>query len=643
MKYLLTATCFLFLTFGFAQTLTPLNANISFSANTNNQPSMSTAETTACGVDTNGYALFKATGLQALSVNNATSAGELSQYFNAPQAITISGVSFYGYKIDATNGITMNVTVAIYAAGLDSIPTGLPLASTTLAIDTTFAPGTLDALRKHAIFATAITTSNPYVVVISNNTATPMGLIFNSWTAQDGDQEWLSSVKIGTSWLRSYNINVGGASFDSDCLFEPHTNYTLTSNYTISDSCFINGNTVSFTNTSSPILAHRMYNQAAAIGTVNVSYTWNFGDASPLLNAINTSHTYSTPGVYSITLSDTNYGWTTNCADSKTVITGLSVMPTWTSTQTGLNSSFTNTTTTNPNNNYSWDFGDGNTSTQTSPNHTYAAAGNYTVCLTVTNGCGPNVMCNTITVGCPIPAPNFTSAIVGIGPDVNFTNTTTLVTGQTYLWDFGDGNTSTQASPNHTFPTAGVYVVCLTVTNTCGTGTNCNPVTVCSTPTASFTSAGTPPDFTFTNTSATFGSNVSYAWDFGDGNISTLINPSHTYLANGTYTVTLLIIDSCGTNTSTQTIVVSGVGLDELNSNLVKIFPNPALDLLNIQSTQTIAAVELIDITGRTIYTSNTVTSNQQIDVSNFVKGQYLLTVLFEDGQKQKTMIVVQH
>jgi len=118
--------------------------------------------------------------------------------------------------------------------------------------------------------------------------------------------------------------------------------------------------------------------------------------------------------------------------------------------------------------NYSWDFGDGNTSTLYSPVHTYTTPGTYTVTLIVTI---PNSACNGASADTAIRVnyivvnpgptavftPDNTSGCVGL--TVNFNNTSTNAV--SYLWDFGDGNTSTLTSPSHTYNTAGVFTTSL--------------------------------------------------------------------------------------------------------------------------------------------------------------------------------------
>ncbi|WP_236610359.1 PKD domain-containing protein [Methanosphaerula palustris] len=218
---------------------------------------------------------------------------------------------------------------------------------------------------------------------------------------------------------------------------------------------------------------------------------------------------------------------------------------------------------------WSWDFGDGNTSTTQSPSHTYTVAGNYTVNLTATNAGGSNTTTKTnyITVTASespsAPVANFNANVTnGTAPlTVGFTDASTGAP-TSWSWSFGDGNTSTTQSPSHTYTVAGNYTVNLTATNASGSNTsvrtNYITVTGSETPTApvanfnaNITNGTAPLAVQFTDLST--GAPVTWSWDFGDGNTSTVQNPAYTYAAAGNYTVNLTATNAGGSNTTTKT------------------------------------------------------------------------------------------
>ena len=214
---------------------------------------------------------------------------------------------------------------------------------------------------------------------------------------------------------------------------------------------------------------------------------------------------------------------------------------------------------------YLWDFGDGNTSTLSSPSHTYTATGVYTVTLSAGDGIVTDTLTRTnlITVTTAV-APNAdfsASPLTGTAPlTVTFSNNSTNAT--EYLWDFGDGNTSTLSSPSHTYTATGVYTVTLSagdgiVTDTL-VRTGYITVTEPAGPSADFSAfplnGSTPLLVQFLNHSTNA---TGYEWDFGDGNTSTLSSPSHTYTATGVYTVTLSADDGIVTDTLTRTNLIT--------------------------------------------------------------------------------------
>lgn len=163
------------------------------------------------------------------------------------------------------------------------------------------------------------------------------------------------------------------------------------------------------------------------------------------------------------------------------------------------------------------------------------------------------------------PTANFTFAATGL--TVNFTDTSTDAGGTitSHAWTFGDGGTSTAASPSHVYAAAGTYSVTETVTDSASGKSSAKTVSVTvspggGTPVANFTftTSGLTANFTDTSTD-TGGSIGTHAWNFGDGATSTATSPSHTYAASGTYSVSETVTDSVSgvSNTKTTSVTVS--------------------------------------------------------------------------------------
>ena len=188
-------------------------------------------------------------------------------------------------------------------------------------------------------------------------------------------------------------------------------------------------------------------------------------------------------------------------------------------------------------------------------------------------GLGPQIGTAPMVI---VPVASFTaSAATGIAPlSVVFSDTSTPGTAPigTWLWEFGDGSTSTQRNPAHVYSAAGTYTVCLRVTTSVGSDTATTTVTVMpplvrpvASYTASPTSGSAPLTVSFTDTSTPGSAAITdWRWDFGDGITSTDRNPSHVYWAAGTYAVGLTVTTEAGSHTASGSIIA---GAPDVPSN----------------------------------------------------------------------------
>lgn len=157
----------------------------------------------------------------------------------------------------------------------------------------------------------------------------------------------------------------------------------------------------------------------------------------------------------------------------------------------------------------------------------------------------------------PVAGFNYSGAGVAAPAAVTFTNTSTNAS--SYSWDFGDNATSTDINPTHTYTAGGVYTVRLTANGEGGSNSITKTINILTVngPTADFSINGggcqAPCSVSFTDLST---GATSYSWDFGDGQTSTAMNPSHTYNSGGSFAVVLTVNGPTGTGTKTRTVSI---------------------------------------------------------------------------------------
>ncbi|WP_170971087.1 PKD domain-containing protein [Ilyomonas limi] len=194
-----------------------------------------------------------------------------------------------------------------------------------------------------------------------------------------------------------------------------------------------------------------------------------------------------------------------------------------------------------------WDFGEGTVSTEQNPSHTYSLPNIYTVSLTATNseGCKQTYTWEKyIQVADTVNADfdyKYTNICQSPAP-IAFTNRSSSATPlSSFNWTFGDGQTSSDSAPSHTYNNIGTYKVQLVAVNNSGCKDTIIKSLTIGKAGADFTyntsTACTNSAVAFTNTSSTIPASVS--WDFGDGTTSTIISPNHIYKNAGKYTVTM--------------------------------------------------------------------------------------------------------
>ncbi|GAB3519375.1 hypothetical protein GCM10027442_41070 [Emticicia fontis] len=207
--------------------------------------------------------------------------------------------------------------------------------------------------------------------------------------------------------------------------------------------------------------------------------------------------------------------------------------------------------------NYSWDFGDGNKSAEQNPSNLYLKNGNYNVTLVISNNKSQDSKTQALTiVDAPKPTGNFSFTNQGNGKILFKTDALKV---DSYLWNFGDGESSTEKEIEHLYKLNGTYQVQLTLTNSNGKTELKQEVKVNDSPKPiakfSFNNIG-DGKISFSNESENADS---FKWDFGDGSTSTDKSPQHTYAKNGDFKITLDAVNKNGTTSFQKTITISNV------------------------------------------------------------------------------------
>ncbi len=403
------------------------------------------------------------------------------------------------------------------------------------------------------------------------------------------------------------------------------------------------------------------------IDTLNLGkqFKWDFGDGSPeqTTTVDSISHIYTQIGNYTVRLisidssscniADTAY--TTIHARRDKAILGLDAvkLPPCTS----LIYQFTNTSTAPPNKpfgnrSFAWDFGDGSADTTIQPApHSYAAEGTYIVKLYLidTNYCNaPDLIVDTIRIAANVKA-QFTTPPSGCAPYTAEFNNTSLA-GQTFLWNFGDGTTSTDAYPSHIYETPGRYTVTLTAYDegTCNKQDVSQPftITVSGKPTASFTSSPVPSQnntpTTFFNTSFDA---TSYQWIWDDGDELTTTKRDtlikHIYNRSDTFNVRLVAFNQYGcTDTAIHAVASIITPLVDVPNALAPTGLNRRITVKGFG----IAKMDwrIYNRWGTMVFTSNSQKSGWDGTYKGVLQPMevytYVLNVEFSDGTKyQKT------
>ncbi len=344
-----------------------------------------------------------------------------------------------------------------------------------------------------------------------------------------------------------------------------------------------------------------------------LTYAWDFGDGDTA-TGVQATHTFAAADDYTVTLTVTDSDSRASVSSQQlTITTGGTSSPapeaaftTSGSLKAGESLSFDANSSTGDGLSYAWDFGDGDTAAGAQTTHVFTDADDYTVTLTVTDSdsrtdtASRQLTITDIDVPPAPPEASFTfSGDQVAGSNLSFDANSSTGDGLTYAWDFGDGDTAAGVQTTHAFADADGYTVTLTVTDSDSrTDTTSQSLTIMA--------ASTPPQADFTvsgdhtggsnlafNASASTGDDLTYHWDFGDGDTGRNSRIAHVYDGAGSYTVALTVTDADGySDTASQSLTIDAapqpVAADGMiKGNVIDIDGNPIegvrVSLINAQ------------------------------------------------------------
>lgn len=382
--------------------------------------------------------------------------------------------------------------------------------------------------------------------------------VYDKTIAKSGDTTYATLINEGINKVNILTLS------DKNCLSIATQNVSVYATpvptFTVSGQCegqkteFVNSTTLSIgtiTTVDYDFDNNGIFDTSGVAAVDTVSYQYNsFGIKTIVMRAISNQGCVATASRklnYS-PLPDVGFSFSNNCLGENSLFSNSSMISVGTIK------------------NYYWSLGDGGDSRIKNAVNIYDAEGTYNVELVVEsdNGCFDTLR-KDITVY-PQPTANFSTSNVCEGETAIFKNNSSISTGALLsVWDFDNGQTSSNSNPSALFNSSGRYAISLTVTSVNGCKDSISKsLDVYSKPQASFTTNDVCEGATAQFDNKTTGA-VNYNWNFGDASTaSALLEPSHTYATTGSYNVTLIATGSRG---CIDTVIVP-----------IDVFANPSAD-----------------------------------------------------------------
>ncbi len=421
--------------------------------------------------------------------------------------------------------------------------------------------------------------------------------------------------------------------------------------------------------------------------TINTQYSWSFENGNVGAWGPYAQHFYSQSMTDVVTLSVYDLDSTLICSSTQTITVIVDSLFTGNCPIVYTNDPFNYNIVTFsvPSANYapSWDFGDNTTENGWQVTHTFPGPGNYNVCMNITGG---GFVCNecinitiwgdttTNPVDCNANFYAATSALVGYFIPEGYNNN------DTYAWTFGDGSSSTEMYPYHTYNAAGVYDVCLTVTNENCFENSCQQVIIPesnvipgdSSCYAYYVVSQENP-FEVSVVNLTSGNDLTFNWTISSGLITisaTGAYPEMNIESTGNFVLCLTVSNANGCSSTYCDSIVVGengliggkvsaagfvinvvspqtitgyevTGINDNSSATFNTYPNPFTDVLTISAEGTsIRSFEIFSVDGKKVMQGAINGNVETVNTSTLNKGIYMLSLVDNNGARTVKKVV---
>ncbi len=564
--------------------------------------------------------LYSATAGGYVSGNNAiTGPSHVAKAEYFPSGVVGLNTQFvegvYVWIGNATNGTSPTFDLNVWDA-TGGTPTGAPLATRTLNLADYVTSGSIYYWRFNS----------PVALPASSEIA--VGIDFSNLNINSGD-----TLAIVTSDNAEASLTTGYEEL-SDGTWQTYitgwNGITALSNY-IFPVLTATPASVTLNTSSINICEGEFVNYDATGSTYQDTLLWSFPGVNPNLsiNVID-SVIYNTAGTYRTYLQVVGGGCSTYKIDSVDINVTANPTINITATADTICTGSPTTLTASGGGTYTWTPGGAGASITPSPTTNSI----YSVTSTV-GGCTGNASKTIYVDVAPIAASSHSpSGSICSGTDVFFDGSTSTGANN-FSWSFPAGSpvssTATGAFPSMSFGAAGTHSYSLTITNTCGNDVSNGSVTIIPSPTVTASVSPTATTICAGDMiTLTGGGADSYVWDNGatDG-VAFAPGATTTYTVTGTANS-----NGCSSTDQITIIVDPCTGIDAANNdNVYGVYPNPTNNILYIDGLDNVLQIELLDVTGKVIYSSRNLTQNKlNIDLTNASKGLYFLQLETSEG-----------